>query len=354
MSAAAAWQAVSNTYNYISTPSFSIGIVEDYVAPEMGVSPGMNVKKEVAVENTGTASALVRVRMDKEIGDEADGLDPEDILLDTNKEDWVYDEEEGWYYYKESLPAGETTEPVLYGFSLDDESGNEYQLKDRAITVTAESLQNTENALMSEWGKSYLDLGMVESENWSSGITTKITFLSPDEAFDIETSKTDLFANFKDLLPGEKRTQDIQVTNGWSDAVTIYLTCMEDGQELQEGSALYRLLHDNVTISITDADGNVLYQGPVAGEGNCEISLGQFESGEEKVLTVSLAVSPEMDTESAGLLGSVRWEVTANEVITSFVQTSDLFSPGLAVMAVGMIGTTAGLLLLRKERKEGA
>ena len=98
----------------------------------------------------------------------------------------------------------------------------------------------------------------------------------------------------------------------------------------------------------------MLYQGPVAGEGNCEISLGQFESGEEKVLTVSLAVSPEMDTESAGLLGSVRWEVTANEVITSFVQTSDLFSPGLAVMAVGMIGTTAGLLLLRKERKEGA
>lgn len=352
-SASAAWRSVSDTYNYLSTPTFSLAIVEDYAAPEMGASPGMEIKKEVMVENTGSVPAFVRVRLEKTLGG-SEALDPEQIVLDTNEEDWRYDKNGDWFYYNKVLAAGATTEPVLYGFALDTAAGNAYQLKDGAITVTAESLQNTPDAL-STWGVTYEDLGIDAPNAWTKGITTRITFLSPEQEFDIETAKTDLFANFKDLLPGEKRTQEIAVKNAYDKDVTMYLTCMEGSQKPQEGSALYDLLYRYATITITDADGNTLYSGPVAGDGACQIGLGTFAAGEEKTLTVSLAVSPDMGTDACNLLGEVRWEVMADEVVTSLVQTGDLFAPGLAVFLGGAVCTGLGIMLLkRKETQEEA
>ena len=135
----------------------------------------------------------------------------------------------------------------------------------------------------------------------------------------------------------------------------MYLTCMEGSQKPQEGSALYDLLYRYATITITDADGNTLYSGPVAGDGACQIGLGTFAAGEEKTLTVSLAVSPDMGTDACNLLGEVRWEVMADEVVTSLVQTGDLFAPGLAVFLGGAVCTGLGIMLLkRKETQEEA
>lgn len=351
MSTSAAWRSVSDTYNYVSTPTFSLGIVESYSPPEAGISPGVDVEKTVAVENTGSISALVRVRLDKEM----EGVDPEQISLNTNDEDWFYDTAGDWYYYKESLYPGEITEPVLYSFSLDDNTGNEYQNTDGAVTVTAESLQNSADALEDTWGVTYEQLAMEAPESWSSGVTTSVTFLSPERAFDIDQSKQDLFANFKDLIPGEKRSQDVSFRNSYDEQVSMYLTCMEDGEALTEGSSLYELLHEYVTITITSTDGNIVYEGPVAGEGQCDIPLGAFVPGEEKKLTVALSVSPDMTTEQAGLLGSVRWEVAANsvdaETIVPIVQTSDpdLFVPGLLLMCAGLAGVIIGLLPKKKK-----
>ena len=60
-----------------------------------------------------------------------------------------------------------------------------------------------------------------------------------------------------------------------------------------------------------------------------------------------------MDTASCDLLGEVRWEVAAEEVVTSLVQTGDLFAPGMAVFLGGAACTVAGICLLkRKEEKE--
>lgn len=70
-----------------------------------------------------------------------------------------------------------------------------------------------------------------------------------------------------------------------------------------------QMLNKYATITIQN-NGSTLYEGPVSGNSSTgtnmlstPISLGKFSAGAEKNLTVSLAVSPEMDNQYLELLG---------------------------------------------------
>lgn len=362
ITALAAWTAISSTTNYISTPDFGIETLEVYDPPEHGLSPGVEVEKKVTVTNQGTVNALVRVQLTTLLGQRDDNgelivneaLDPNQIILSLNDSEWTFDESDGWFYYNKQLAPGAETEPVLYSFHLHPEASEEYKGRDCQIVVDAESLQATEDAL-SVWNKNAstfpVDLTPEEQEQ----LVTQILFLDPMKKFDIETTKADLFLNFKDVLPGESRSQTIVVGNEYSEDVSIRLTLMEKGAEASDTeSLLYEFLENYVTVKVTNVDGEVVHEGPVASDGTCDIPFGSFAPKEAKQLTVELDVSPEMTKDYAGLMADVEWEVQADEIAKEpLAQTSDysLWKLGIALLIAGIVGINLSKLM-KKEKGE--
>lgn len=135
--------------NVFQTGTFDTNIVEVFI-PKEGWEPGETVKKEVSIQNRGTFPAVVRVKFsecwvrteDKKLLYEADStiqkdpLDPEEegrarnklenvyqenvsdgktgaevddsvVEKSLNLSEWVYNREDGYYYYKYVIPGKE-------------------------------------------------------------------------------------------------------------------------------------------------------------------------------------------------------------------------------------------------------
>ena len=372
LSAYAAYAVASNTYNYVTTPAFGADIVENYVEPPEGVYPGQDVTKEVSVSNTGTTPELVRVSLEKRIGHlgedgnviQDDSLDVGKMLLDLDTETWK-DGGDGYYYYCDVLEPGAETTKLLKSFSLEEGLTDDYQSLDCQIVVNAETIQfggGSESA----WGIELSDLGLQWTEGDYEDTQTSVTFLGESEKFDIELAKTDLFSNFKDVLPGSTRSQVILVKNGSKDTVTMGLDSMEldldEKRVIGDSEKIKALMMEYATAKVTDKDGNVVYDGPVGGQGQCDIDLGEFAPGEERALNVALSVSPDMDAESQSLMGSVSWQFSAamadkpEEPVKQWLtKTGDLglLRLGILLAGAGIVGAAATKVSEKVAEKKG-
>lgn len=124
---------------------------------QTGVMPGAAVTKLVEVENTGEASAWVRVKVNITVtvptsgnDDAADGDSPATTLancvdLDYNTTDWTYNETDGYWYYHTALASGATTEPLFTTVTFDRAMRNAYQNAEVKIDVDAYAVQTANN-----------------------------------------------------------------------------------------------------------------------------------------------------------------------------------------------------------------
>lgn len=342
------WTIQSRTDNVLTMASYKAQIVETYEVPAH-VNPSESVEKRVHVKNEGTVDILVRVSVTKVFGTrDADGtlqaeegLDPDMIEIKFHDRLWEA-QDDGWFYYKEILRAGETTrEPLMESFTLSAKAGNEYKGKDAEIIVCMESVQADREAA-SVWNVRLEDLGIVFPKA-PAAEKTSVTYHGRAQGFTTNTKDTDLFAAFKNLTPGCGRTQKILVENKSGEAVEIFLRAEQTGQEtMSAGQAelVRRLLEEYAVIEITEG-GKLLYRGAVCGaDGQSggiisaraqkkqngtstaqaqpggasmlqDISLGQFAAGYGKSLVVKLSLSPDMDNRFQKLTGKVAWIFSA-------------------------------------------
>lgn len=373
ITAYAAWTSSGSTDNYVSMGSYKTTIVEEYTQPQH-VDPSDTVDKIVNVKNSGTVGTFIRVAVEKQIGDvDAGGvftpdktLDPEMIRITYNDTVWK-NGGDGYFYYLKELKPGETTEePLFKSYTLDPAAGNAYRKKQGHIVVKMESVQAEGNAV-TLWGKTTYDLGIQYKEAEQTADPTLVTFLGKEQGFDITSKKPDLFTNFKNLMPGTSRTQEIKVANKSGEDVTISLQAEAVDQDKMSEDQLElvnRLINEYATISIEN-DGNVIYEGPVSGRTKMQdqaASLGAFQSGTEKNMTVKLSVSPEMDNQYLDLLGKVRWVFTASgedpegtpvSTPVNPPKTGDRdLTPAAALFATATLLLGAGIVLWKK--KDGA
>lgn len=375
VTAYASWSTSGQADNFLSMGAYKTSIEEEYTQPEH-VDPSQEVSKIVNVKNTGTVGTFVRVAIEKQIGDVNENndfvpdetLDPEMILITCDDTVWKEDSD-GFYYYLKELKPGETTEkPLFESFTLSQEAGNAYKKKEGRIIVKMESIQAAGNAI-SMWGKSTKDLGIQYNEAVQESKDTSVTFLGKEKGFDINSNETDLFANFKNLMPGTARTQEIKVTNSSDKEAESSLKAEAVEQEKMSSEQLAlveQMLNKYATITIQN-NGSTLYEGPVSGNSSTgtnmlstPISLGKFNAGAEKDLTVSLAVSPEMDNQYLELLGKVRWVFTGtgedDTAVSGIVpKTGDINMIPVAVsFATATLLLGCGLTLIRKKDDENA
>ena len=322
--AGAYWSLAGSSGNLVTMGTYKNQIVEEYREPGR-VHPGQTVKKKVSVSNTGRVDTLIRVKIQKMFGMESpDGtfiedklLDPEMIQISCDTEYWK--KKGDYYYYNQVLKAGEVTrKPLFEQYVLSEKAGNEYKNKAARIIVTMESVQAEGNALQI-WDTSYEELGMTLL-NIPQAEESIVEYRGQNGGFAISEATTDLFVSFKNLVPGCSRAQRVLIKNNSAEKAELFLRAEEAKQIFtseDQKRRIQELLEKKAQIRISQGN-RVIYQGTLSGNLEAQtgtlkkdISLGIFEAREEKMLTVLLALSPEMDREYEKLTGKVRWVFSA-------------------------------------------
>ncbi len=365
MMAFAAWSQSGEADNALTMAGYQTRIIEEYQVPEH-VDPGAEIDKVVNVENTGTVDTLIRVSVEKAFGTrkkdgtfQKDGtLDPDMIQITYGTSAWS-SRDDGYFYYKEILRAGETTkEPLFRSFTLSPRIGEAYEGKDAQIVVRMESVQ-AEGDGISLWGLEWKDLGITAPEG-ANADPVRVSYQGRDSGFDISAERTDLFASFKDLLPGCARTQRISIENASDEAVEILLRAEAASQEkmsARQSELVKELLEEHAAIEITQGK-ETLYEGPVSGNLDGkehtmknDISLGTFIPHDIEELKVKLSLDPAMDNESQELCGKVKWIFTAKGEDGEAIHTVRPEKTGIERLfgwcgAVSLLSLSAGVDIL--------
>ena len=111
-----------------------IEIVEEFDPPQELV-PGVSFTKDVQVKNTGTVDCYVRV-----LAEFSDSDMGKHCTVDWNKTDWVYSDEDGYWYYKNAIAPNESTSSLFTKITLSEDI-DPAAIKDFDIIVYAESYQ---------------------------------------------------------------------------------------------------------------------------------------------------------------------------------------------------------------------
>lgn len=123
----------------------------------------------------------------------------------------------------------------------------------------------------------------------------------------------DLFQNFKGVMPGDTKTQEIVVKNTKAEyPITVSLRA-EIADEYKEFLSYIDL---SVYYSETkDSEKILLQSGSAADEGrlSADVKLGTYMPNESGNITVSIYVHPEMDNQFKNCVGKIKWIFTVEE-----------------------------------------
>ena len=198
---------------------------------------------------------------------------------------------------------------------------------------------------------------------------SKVTYEGGAEKFvylpGSEYTETDLFENFKGVMPGDVITQEITVQNNYTKAekVNIYLRAVvhdEQGNPLSEEVARTEDLVSmqdflsQLTMTVKQGDKVLFSASPDELDGLKEnVLLGTFPGRSKTILTVELSVPFELGNEYANRVGEVDWVFTAEEV-TKTVQTGDDSDLILwaALMTLSLVTAAGVILSLNRKNKE--
>lgn len=198
---------------------------------------------------------------------------------------------------------------------------------------------------------------------------SKVTYEGGAEKFVFlpgsEYTETDLFENFKGVMPGDVITQEITVQNNYTKAekVKIYLRAVvhdKQGNPLSEEVARTEDLVSmqdflsQLTMTVKQGDKVLFSASPDELDGLKEnVLLGAFPGKSYTKLVVELSVPIELGNEYANRVGEVDWVFTAEEV-TKTVQTGDDSDLILwaALMTLSLVTAAGVILSLNRKNKE--
>lgn len=148
--------------------------------------------------------------------------------------------------------------------------------------------------------------------------------------YDDESSKIvtllgdDLFLNFKEVYPGEVRTQEIKIHNKNKETIELYLRAepadkdkFESKKEQVISEELVELLAIKLTLKLEDNEEKLIYSGPLSGdtEGKEEnfgtminpILLGEFKKNSKATILAELYVPESLGNKYQNVTSKIKW-----------------------------------------------
>lgn len=190
----------------------------------------------------------------------------------------------------------------------------------------------------------------------SSALASSVTYIDRDELFEFkpgsEYEVTDLFENFKGVMPGDVLTEEITVKNSNKKKVRIYMQCKYDAYVETDAKDFL----DQLRLTVESGDKTIF---EAAADEKAQLSkpvlLGTFKQKGKVNLTVTLEVPIELGNEYMNQIGVVPWTFKIEEVPDDDTpDTGDWFQTGVWVAIAAVILAAIFLLILiqRKRRAE--
>ena len=180
-----------------------------------------------------------------------------------------------------------------------------------------------------------------------------VTYESSADKF-VFLPDSDLFQNFKGVMPGDSLTQQITVKNDTSNGIKVKIYLRAEAVDRQ-----YQAFLSRMNLKVVQDGSSVLFDAAADKQGGLasNVCLGTFYSGADVDLDVTLNVPLEMGNEFQDSTGLIRWVFTAEELPISpdDPKTGDAVNVWVygAVFAGSAVGLAA-LLLLRGAKAKKA
>lgn len=163
-----------------------------------------------------------------------------------------------------------------------------------------------------------------------------------------EYSPTDLFANFKDVMPGDSISQNITVRNNASKSVKISMRALGAHEDSKEFLSKLNLRVEKLTDT-------KLFQ--ASADATAQLTewtvLGVLSTGGEAELKVILDVPESLDNEQQSQIGYLDWEFMVEEIDDGKTQTGDNANTVFGI--IGLVGSAILIIFLviwRRKRNE--
>lgn len=163
-----------------------------------------------------------------------------------------------------------------------------------------------------------------------------------------EHSESDLFNNYKMVMPGDVLIQRITVRNTSANPVRIYLRA-------EKVDAKYEDFLSRMNLQVSAQDGQI-FDAAVSETGQLTENtlLGTFQSGGMTDLVLTLTVPFDLGNDFMGTMGIVPWTFLVEEVPVEpdTPETGDDFELSTWLLAAAMILAAIGYVLLRMKHQK--
>lgn len=338
---------------------------DEHITSAGTVLPGTEIGKRVSVSNTGTYSAYVRIYLEKywenTEGERANDLDINKIIVEPASNDWVYSENDGYYYYQKELKPQQETSILMDCFKVSEDINTDvYTGYVGNMEVYAEAVQyeNFANLLKKDQEGNIIGwedvLDFEYREGNSEGEITPlpddgknvITQVTIHETGESSVSSMDLFPNFNGAMPGDEILQDIEIVNYHEITREIYLHAEDISSYTKLSEDIAEVLLERITIKVEKEEENgentLVYQGALRGNGGIDgdsamygaenkILLGRFQKNSNAKLIVTLKIPDDWDIDNSET--KIKWifsarNVTDEPTASPTIEPTDIPIPG--------------------------
>ena len=212
-----------------------------------------------------------------------------------------------------------------------------------------------------------------------SALRSTVYFLGQADSFVFhpgsDWSDTDLFDGFKNVMPGDKVTELLEVRNVASDCDTVKIFLKAETPEAVDGETASSMADFLAQLSMkVEQDGTVIYEASpdqLAGLADY-VQLGAFAAGESTNLNITLVVPTTLGSEYMHRSGAVDWTFMAECYVDGEIvepdepdgplpppnpnpngpQTFDYIVQYFGLFLASVLGLIIAIALIRKYQKE--